>query len=152
MAARLPGEVLALSDEAFALRRALVRMQRVSGDNLAVEGLRLSCELEGLASGRFTGPANRRLAGHLLNHAMHWFWFLIDPRVGAANYIAEPEMRPAVVNRRVWGGNRTWFGARVQRVLLSVSRTLYRRGHDARAWFSTLRRRPSGLPAPATMR
>jgi hypothetical protein len=30
-------------------------------------------ELEQLAAGRFTYPPNRRLADHLLKHAMCWF-------------------------------------------------------------------------------
>lgn len=148
VASRLPRQVLELIDEAFALRRAF-RGHRLSGDELASDGLRLSCELEELASGQFTCTANRRLAGHLLSHAMHWFWFLIDPQVDATNWRAEQAMRPGVVNRKVWGGNRTWFGARVQSILTSVTRTLYQRGHDALAWFSSLRRLPSGLLVPA---
>jgi transposase len=150
-AARLPRQVLELIDEAYAIRRAF-RGHRLSGDAMALEGLRLSCELEKLASGRFTCPANRRLAGHLLRHVMQWFWFLIDPRIPATNWLGEQAMRPGVVNRKVWGGNRTWFGADVQKVLTSLARTLYQRGHDALAWFSSLRRRPSGLLLPAPER
>jgi hypothetical protein len=29
------------------------------------------------------------LAGHLLNHAMQWFWFLIDPTIDATTYRGE---------------------------------------------------------------
>jgi transposase len=110
---RLPRAVLGLIARAYALRRAW-RGHRLSGDTLADHGLRLACELEQLASGHFTNEANRRLAGHLLNHAMHWFWFLIDPQIDATNYRGEQAIRPAVVNRKVWGGNRTWQGARWQ--------------------------------------
>ncbi len=88
-----------------------------------MQGLALSCELEQLASGRFTYAPNRRLAGHLLKHAMHWFWFLIDPTIAATNHWAEQALRPAVVNRKVWGGNRTWLGAQAQGILMSVIRT-----------------------------
>jgi transposase len=121
-AVRLPRAVLALVDHAFALRRAW-RGHRLSGDDLAERGLGLACELEQLACGRFTHEPNRRLAGHLLNHAMHWFWFLIDPTIQATNHWAERAIRPAVVNRKVWGGNRTWLGARAQSILMSVIRT-----------------------------
>jgi transposase len=38
---------------------------------------------------------------------MQWFWFLIDPTIAATNHRAEQAIRPAVVNRKVWGGNRT---------------------------------------------
>jgi transposase len=123
---RLPRAVLGLIARAYALRRAW-RGHRLSGDTLADHGLRLACELEQLASGHFTNEANRRLAGHLLNHAMHWFWFLIDPQIDATNYRGEQAIRPAVVNRKVWGGNRTWQGARWQGILTSILRTCEQR-------------------------
>jgi transposase len=46
--------------------------------------------------------------------------FLIDPSLPATNYQA---LRPAVVNRKVWGGNRTESGAEAQKVILSVLET-----------------------------
>jgi transposase len=125
-AARLPRAVLQLIDRAYALRRAW-RGHRLSGDAMAERGLGLACELEHLADGRFTHEPNRRLAGHLLNHAIHWFWFLIDPTIDATNYRGEQAIRPAVVNRKVWGGNRTWVGARGQGILTSVIRTCEQR-------------------------
>ena len=125
-AVRLPRAVLELIDRAYALRRAW-RGHRLSGDALADYGLGLACELEQLASGHFTNEANRRLAGHLLKHAMHWFWFLIDPQIDATNYRGEQAIRPAVVNRKVWGGNRTWQGARWQEILTSILRTCEQR-------------------------
>ena len=128
-AARLPRAVLGLIDRAYALRRAW-RGHRRSGDALAEDGLSLAHELECLAQGRFTNQPNRRLAGHLLDHAINWFWFLIDPKVDATNYRGEQAIRPAVVNRKVWGGNRTWLGARWQSIITSILRTCEQRaGH-----------------------
>jgi hypothetical protein len=37
--------------------------------------------------------------------------FLTHPGTDATNWRAEQAVRPAVVNRKVWGGNRTWRGA-----------------------------------------
>jgi transposase len=125
-AVRLPRAVLGLIDRAYALRRAW-RGHRLDSDGLAECGLGLACELEQLARGSFTYPPNRRLAGHLLKHSMHWFWFLIDPTIDATNYRGEQAIRPAVVNRKVWGGNRTWDGARWQSILTSVIRTCEQR-------------------------
>jgi transposase len=125
-AVRLPRTVLALIDQAFSLRRAW-RGHRLSRDTLAEQGLVLSCQLERIASGRFTYAANRRLAKHILKHALNWFWFLIDPSIAATNYRAEQAIRPAVVNRKVWGGNRTWTGAASQSILASVLRTCEQR-------------------------
>jgi transposase len=67
--------------------------------------------------------ANALLAQHLGNHAEQWFLFLIDPTLPATNYQAEQAIRPAVVNRKVWGGNRTEAGAEAQKVILSVLET-----------------------------
>ena len=125
-AVRLPRAVLSLIDQAFAVRRAW-RGHRCSADDLAEHGLRLSCRLERLAEGRFTHELNRRLARHLRKHALHWFWFLIDPTIQATNHWAERALRPAVVNRKVWGGNRTWRGAQAQGTLMSVIRTCRQR-------------------------
>lgn len=147
MASRLPRAILELIDQGFALRRAW-RGHRLSADNLTVEGLSLGCELERIVNGTFTYEPNRRLAAHIRHHPMHWFWFLFDPTIDATNYRAEQAMRPAVVNRKVWGGNRTWIGARAQSVLMSAIRTLIQRGADLLTWFSVLRRTQTPLLLP----
>lgn len=147
-AVRLPRDVLELIDRAYALRRAW-RGHRLDGDERAERGLQLACELETLAEGRFTHDPNRRLAEHILKHAMHWFWFLIDPTIDATNYRAEQAIRPAVVNRKVWGGNRTWLGARAQGILMSVIRTCGQRAVEPLSLLSTIlcRTQPQLIPA-----
>lgn len=150
-AVRLPRAVLALIDRAFGLRRAW-RGHRLSADERTAAGLSLGCALQVLVHGTFTYEPNRRLAAHLADHAMHWFWFLIDPTIDATNYRAEQAMRPAVVNRKVWGGNRTWAGARAQSVLMSAVRTLTQRGAHLLQFLSSLRRSPTPLLLPAEMR
>ena len=47
-----------------------------------------------------------------------------------APYGAEHAIRPAVVTRKVWGGNRTWSGAVTQQVLASVLRTAHQQDRD----------------------
>lgn len=140
-AVRLPRAVLALLDRAFELRRAW-RGHRLSSDDLAERGLGLACQLEQLTSGRFTHEPNRRLAKHILGHAMHWFWFLFDPAIQATNHWAERAIRPAVVNRKVWGGNRTWPGARAQAILMSVIRTCRQRAVEPFGFLLDARCRP----------
>jgi transposase len=146
-AKRLPRQVLTLIDQAFALRRKW-RGHRLNVDELAEAGLILSCELERVASGHFTSRPNRRLAKHILKHGMHWFWFLIDPKIDATNFRAEQAIRPAIVNRKVWGGNREPAGTRAQARLTSVLVTLSQRGCDALAWLSEARRSTVPLPLP----
>ena len=55
---------------------------------------------------------NRRLLGHLSNEREHMFTFLTEPGVEATNWRAEQALRPAIVNRKSWGGNRSEQGAR----------------------------------------
>jgi transposase len=146
-ASSFPRAVLRLIDQAFAWRRAW-RGHRLDAGALAERGLALSCELERLAEGRFTTLANRRLARHILKHAMQWFWFLIDPTIAATNYRAEQAIRPAVVNRKVWGGNRTWLGAAAQSILTSVLQTCEQRGQSPFAFLHEALRTPHPLALP----
>jgi transposase len=71
-------------------------------------------------------PKHATFAKHLWRHFEQWFTFLFNPRVEATNWPAEQAIRPAVVNRKVWGGNRTPAGARAQGVLMSVLETVRR--------------------------
>src|SRR5439155_25898723 len=75
-------------------------------------------------------PEYVTLATHLWNHFEQWFAFVLDPRVEPANWKAEQAIRPAVVNRKVWGGNRTAVGARAQGVRMSVLETCRRQAHS----------------------
>jgi transposase len=61
---------------------------------------------------------------HFLNyHAGEVFNYLRRPHIDATNWRAEQAIRPAVVNRKVWGGSRTQNGAEAQGILASVLRT-----------------------------
>ena len=71
------------------------------------------------------------MAKHLWNYAEQWFGFLTDPTVEATNWRAEQAIRPAVVNRKVYGGNRTAAGAHAQSVLMSVLETCRRQARSA---------------------
>jgi transposase len=97
---------------------------------------------------RLVGPvkthaANERLAAHLEAYLDHWFTFLQVPGLDATNWRAEQAIRPAVVNRKVWGGNRTPDGARAQSVLMSVLTTCYQRAYDAMAFLRNMLCSPS---------
>jgi transposase len=81
-------------------------------------------------------PANDTLARHLRGHAAEWFVFLLDPQVPATNWPAEQATRPAVVNRKVWGGNRNDPGAEAQSILMSVIATCRQHTVDALSYLS----------------
>jgi transposase len=90
---------------------------------------------------------NRRLLKHLRNEAGALFTFLRHEGVDATNYRAEQGVRPAVVNRKVWGGNRTDAGARTQERLMSLLRTTAQQGTDALAILTELIRSPVPMVA-----
>lgn len=79
--------------------------------------------LQALTERPRTNTVNETLARHLWVHADHWFHFLEEPGQPATNHRAEQALRPAVVNRKVWGGNRTEAGAEAQGILSSVLQT-----------------------------
>ena len=96
-----------------------------------------------------------RFAAHLAIEFPAIFTFLWDPSVDATNWRAEQAIRPAVVIRKVCGGNRTRKGADTQQVLASVVRTARQRNLDLPALFAAMLRAPDsivpdvfGLPPP----
>lgn len=94
-----------------------------------------------------TDAANERLAKFLRQRLDSVFACLRHPGLDATNWRAEQALRPAVVNRKVWGGNRTEVGAEAQSILMSVWRTLEQRGQTALDWLS-LRLRNARTPLP----
>ncbi len=95
----------------------------ISGHGLAVAQGQLEARLDRALERRYRSPENRRLANHLLRERDAIFTFLNCPGLDATNWRAEQAIRPMVVTRKVWGGNRTERGARTQGILLSVLQT-----------------------------
>ena len=87
-------------------------------------------------------PAMQRFAAHLSTELPALFSFLFEPTVDATNWRAEHALRPAVVNRKVCGGNRSARGAHTQQVLSSVLRTAQQRQLDASEGLVDLLRAP----------
>jgi transposase len=76
------------------------------------------------------------------------FSFLFDFTLDATNWRAEQGIRPAVVNRKVSGGNRTVHGAETQQVLTSVLQTVRLRDLDPRDVLVELLRAPLPVVSP----
>ena len=51
-------------------------------------------------------------------------------------------MRPCVVNRKIWGGNRTWAGAKTLGLITSVIATAAKHGIDPVAYLAARARSP----------
>jgi transposase len=138
-AARFPRQVMKIFYAALALRERYLDGQ-VSDHGLAVARGHLTNQLQALATPIQRNLANERLAGHLLNHLPHWFTFLFLPELDATNWRAELAIRFGVILRKVWGGNRTWRGARAQGILMSIWRTCWQRRLSAPECLSQLLR------------
>jgi transposase len=109
---------------------------------LAVARGRLENQLSGLIFPPKTNAANERLAQHLWAHRDDLFTFLRQPGLDATNRRAELAIRFGVILGKVWGGSRTWAGARAQSVLMSVWRTCWQQGRSALDFLSQLLRGP----------
>lgn len=103
----------------------------LSVHGLAVATGQLQARLERLVDARLSHPGNARFARHLARHRNEIFTCLKHPELEATDWMGEQAMRPAVVNRKVWGGSRTENGADAQGVLTSVLRTCSQRGIDS---------------------
>jgi transposase len=126
-AVRFPRALQALLRQGLATRDRY-QESRISGRGLLVAAGRLTAQVGRLVDGQFTHDGNRRLANFVAGHLNEIFAYLRHPGMDATNYRGEQSIRPAVVNRKVWGGNRTWFGAWIQGILTSVIRTCLQRG------------------------
>src|ERR1700722_17075057 len=112
------------------LQTGLALRERHKRGEISEHGLRiaigkLETKLDRMLETRRRNPANRRL-GRPLQHELLWlFTFLSCPGLDATNNAAERAIRGMVIARKVWGGNRTWEGARTQQILVSVLRTCW---------------------------
>jgi transposase len=80
---------------------------RLDATTLAAEADRLHAQLGKVIGGATRSAPNRRLLAHLERERAALFTFLREPGVQATNWRAEHAIRPAVIARKHWGGNRT---------------------------------------------
>jgi transposase len=142
-AVRFPRRVKGLLQAALDLRDRHAA-GRVSAHGLAVARGRLGNELADAIFPPKSNAANERLARHLWAHRNDMLTFLREPGLDATNWRAELAIRFGVILRKVWGGSRTWAGARAQSVLMSVWRSCWQQGQSALDFLSQLLR---GMPA-----
>ena len=125
----------------FFLRRSL--RDRCKADLISEHGLtsarhRFVARLGRLMDAPPPWSDAERFAKHLANEFPVVFLFLCDPSIETPNSRAESAIRPAVVTRKVCGGNRTRKDADTQRVLANVVRTAGQRKLDLPDLIGTL--------------
>jgi transposase len=138
-AVRFPRRIKGLLQAALDLRDRHAAGQ-VSAHGLAVARGRLDNQLADAIFPPKSNAANERLAQHLWAHRNDLLTFLREPGLDATNWRAELAIRFGVILRKVWGGSRTWAGARAQSVLMSVWRTCWQQGRSAVDFLSQLLR------------
>ena len=144
-----PRKVKALLQESLQVRdlrdarKITLRAARAKADDLQERMMKLVTPVK-------THAANQRFCRHLLRHADQLFTFLRYQGIDATNFRAEQAIRPAdfgelsraVVNRKVWGGNRTEAGASAQSILMTLLFTALKRGQDAMAFMTQVLQAP----------
>jgi transposase len=134
-AVRFPRQVKAILQESLAVRDRRHAGQ-ITAEQSAEAAEQFTRRMDRLVCPPKTNAVNERFANHLHRQQQHLFVFLQHEGIDATNYKAEQAIRPAAVNRKVWGGNRTDAGAGATSVLMSVLRTAAQRGLDAVAFLS----------------
>jgi transposase len=117
------------------LEKGLVLRDRYHRGELSTHGLwtatgRLEAEFDRILERSYRDPANLRLSKHLRRERPYLFTFLYCPGLDATNNAAERALRPLVVARKNWGGNRTDKGARAQAVVSSILATARQQGKN----------------------
>jgi len=120
--AEFPRSIQAVLQQALQLRDRR-QQEQISDRGVAVARGRLEARLDRSLQRCYRSPRNRRLANHLLRERDALFTFLNCPGLEATNWRAEQAIRPMVVARKVWGGNRTARGAQTQSILVSFLQT-----------------------------
>lgn len=147
-----PRKVQALLQEALAARDDR-EAGKITPRAAVAKAHELDRRMQALLTPTRGNAANERLANHLWNHGSQLFTFLETPGIDATNHKAEQAIRPAVVNRKVWGGNRTEAGAAAQSILMSVLFTAEKLKRDGLQFVSRVLRAPHGhrpILLPAT--
>ena len=85
--------------------------------------------LDNLLSEEITEPNNLRLANRMRKHRQAMLAFLDHVEVEPTNNLAERQIRPGVLQRKISAGNRSEGGAEIHSTLLSIFATAMQQGY-----------------------
>lgn len=129
MAAQFPKRIQGILQDGLDLRDRRDQGQ-ISVHGLAVARGHLEARMDRALESFLRSPENQRLANHLQREHRALFSFLYCEGLEATNWRAEQAIRPLVVARKVWGGNRTQAGAYTQSILSSILQTCRQQMHS----------------------
>jgi transposase len=136
-----PRQVIDLFQEALVVRDTFVAGQPSQPDLVAAYE-EYSDRLRDLTGRLRCNERNDSFAAHLYHYSHAWFTFLLQPELPATNHLAEQALRTPIVNRKVFGGNRTEAGCEAQVITASTIQTCRQQKRSA---FSFLRDAICGL-------
>ncbi|MEC5325899.1 IS66 family transposase [Aurantimonas sp. A3-2-R12] len=134
--AKLLAWTIAIGRRRAELKDSTLRQYRIKAD----------CRLDRLLATPVPHPAGRTLQAQVKAWRTKFFVFLEDRRVSATNNVAEREIRPSVVFRKVTGGFRSEWGPSVHAGYRSVTSTARIAGQTA---FGAIRNIAATLFVPA---
>lgn len=130
-----PRQVIDLVQESLRLRDGYRAGQHSAAD-LVAEYEGYVDRMHDLTARPRGNEVNNIFAKHLYNYGHAWFAFLLQPDLPATNHEAEQALRTPIVNRKVFGGNRTDAGCQAQVITSSTIQTCKQQKRSA---FSFLR-------------
>jgi transposase len=135
------------------LKEALALRDRRDEGTITAHGLRsrkgrIEASMDRLLNDPDLHDESLRFALHLLTNRDALFLFLDHPDLEATNHLAEKAIRPAVINRKTSGGNRTFNGAHAQAVIMSILRTAKLRSISAIDVLADMLRAPQPIAHP----
>lgn len=132
-------------EELRAMLKAAMVLKTTPLDNQQRSSLRASLEAQAQQLLSTPRPGlEEKVRMRLYKQQDHLFTFLDHPEVDATNNLAERQLRPAVIARKVSCGNKTDRGARTWEILTSLAATCVQRGES----FAQLVSRAALLPIP----
>jgi hypothetical protein len=134
-----PGEKQAFFEEIKNMLKTAMHIKKVKGQ-VSRQRYRKACEKLEKQADRLlipsrADPAEEKIANRLRKQRDHLFTFLYQDEVEATNNLAERQLRPAVIARKISCGNKTRKGADTWQTLTSLIVTNNQIGQDNTSFF-----------------
>jgi len=126
------GDDAEFSKDSIALLKQAIGLER-QREKTPPEIYRILCRhlekrLDQLLAREFTDSKNLKLAKRLRRYRNEWLVFLYNEDVEPTNNLAERQIRPFVLQRKISAGNRSEWGAALHARIMSVFSTAAQRG------------------------
>ncbi len=132
-------------DGVFALRE---RVNELAADSYRREAAALIAWFDEFVGEAHCSPSNQRFAHRLAEIREQVVPIIEDPALPATNNLAERQIRPAVIHRKISAGNKTENGARALAILASLATTCQQQEASFLCWIHRLLTTPKGQAVP----